>query len=205
MGLSVSKVIKEAAIQRAKPKPLPKVVMKVKVVKPEINITVDDSQWVEKSNVLLEQVQQLNNDIERTLLQKLESEYSDVRMERDKLSTRISFLVEEGATPERLMQHYNEIESYRQPLKDYYDKIEYIKRNGCLPAESDPDQEKTLFELKDQKRKLVDKRCKLQVKLKPSAKAQKPERLIMWQLELEQANAEYEEVEKLIKKMSGKA
>jgi hypothetical protein len=142
---------------------------------------------------------------QQTLLQKLESEYSDVRLERDKLSTRISFMVEEGATPSQLMHHYNEIESYRIPLQQYYDKIDYVKRNGHLPGESDPEQEKTLFELKDQKRKLVDKRCKLQVKLKPSAKAQKPERLIMWQLELEQANSEYEDVEVRIKKMSGKA
>jgi len=128
-----------------------------------------------------------------------------VRMERDKLSTKISFMVEEGATPDQLKYHYNDIESYRQTLMDYYDKIEYVKRHGCLPAESDPDQEKTLFELKDQKRKLVDKRCKLQAKLTPSAKAQKSERLILWQLELEQANAEYNDVEARIKKMSGKA
>lgn len=115
-------------------------------------------------------------------------------------------MVEGGASQDDLKDLYQKIEAFRIPLQQHYDKIAYVKQHGHLPeADTESVHEETLFELKDKKRKLVDKRCKLQRKLTASAKPSKPEQVANWELELEQATAEYNDVERRIKILEGKA
>lgn len=215
MKFNVNKVLHEAEIERQKPKPLPKVRIKSKstignhevvipspgaakrqaVSEPTEPISIDQ-EMIDSGKVYVE---------EQVLLHQLEREYADIRMERNKLSSLISTMVEEGATQEQLREHYEKIEAFRIPLQQHYDKIKYVKQHGALPEiKSDAKSEETLFELKDKKRKLIDKRCKLQKKLVASAKPSKPEQIANWELELEQATAEYNDVEKRIKQMEGR-
>jgi hypothetical protein len=194
--INVKKVLKEAEIKRNTPKPLPKVNIRTKSPGHEISHAVID----EAVHIAAP------NNSTNSLLHQLEREYADVRMERNKLSSKICTRVEDGADEGELRDIYHKIESYRAALQEYYDKIAYVKQHGHLPeVKQEPEHEFTLFELKDQKRKLIDKRCKLQAKMKPSAKSVKPSQLANWQLELEQCNAMYEDVDMRIKKMEGRA
>jgi len=193
--INVKQVLKEAEINRNKPKPLPK----VKSVKVKSDVPIAGHQL---DHIITDEALPEKND----LLHSLEREYADVRMERNKLSSRICTLVEDGADQGILRDLYHKIESYRVPLQQHYDNIAYVKQHGHLPqVKHEPEHEATLYELKDQKRKLIDKRCKLLAKLKPSAKKPKPEQLASWQLELDQCNVMYQDVEVRIKKMEGRA
>lgn len=196
--INVKKVLQEAEIKRNTPKPLPKVNIRTKS---EITHAVVDEAIQDRSNVFSK-----TERFTSLLLHQLEREYADVRMERNKLSSKICGMVEEGADQSALRAIYHNIESFRVPLQEHYDKIAYVKQHGHLPeVKQESIHEPTLFELKDQKRKLIDKRSKLQAKLKPSAKSTKPTQIANWELELEQCNALYEDVDKRIKKLEGRA
>jgi hypothetical protein len=205
--INVKKVLQEAEIKRNTPKPLPKVKMRYKSPGIATHGVVDEALSIPDVPLSVDVVQKFKRyDSKTNLLHQLEGEYADVRMERNKLSSKICTMVEDGADEGELRNIYHKIESYRIPLQEYYDKIAYVKQHGHLPeVKQEPQHEFTLFELKDQKRKLIDKRCKLQAKLKPSAKSVKPSQLANWQLELEQCNAMYEDVDMRIKKMEGRA
>lgn len=193
--INVKKVLKEAEIKRNTPKPLPKVTIRPKSPGHQLSHVIVD-----------EAIHMPPKEPENTLLHQLEREYADVRMERNKLSSQICGLVEGGADQSALRSLYHKIESFRVPLQEHYDKIAYVKQHGHLPeVKPESIHEPTLFELKDQKRKLIDKRSKLQAKLKPSAKATKPTQIANWELELEQCNAMYEDVDNRIKKLEGRA
>jgi hypothetical protein len=140
-------------------------------------------------------------------------EYDQVKTERNKLSSQIWKMVQNGADTEELRDHYTKIESFRPTLVDLWMKIEGLKKTGKLPEpkkELAPDSS-NILELKDQKRKVVDKRSKLQRKIKeamgnavdaPNGAPIKPNSTMLqkWQLELDQANAEYVALSEQIRK-----
>lgn len=207
-SIVIKEVHERIAIERAKPKP--KVVIQRNLQGRQLADngkglgTVKDAGLPDGKAVhseIKEQAIAHNN-----ILHQLEREYADTRMERDKLSSQIWRMVQDNSTQEQLRAHYEKIESYRIPLQQHYDKIAYVKQHGHLPEiKAEPHQDKSLLELKFEKRTLSDKRCKLAKKLKISAKPSKPEQIAFWQMELEQATARYHDVELKIKKMEGKA
>lgn len=198
-------VLKQAAIEKRKPRP-----------KPVIEVGNSSSKFQvsgveEKPNIEIkldtEGLKPLNSAIKDTLLLQLENEYAVVFKERNILSTEIYRMVENGATQGELASHYKKIESYRPALIDYYNKIKYVKQHGHLPEASDvvspmSEAPKSLLELKDIRSKLIDKRCKLKAKLKPSATPSKADQVVFWELELAQAEAEYQNVQERIKAIS---
>lgn len=214
---NVNKVLLDAEAERQKPKPLPKIRIKKKSdtaifarLEGGDHHPMNDLYLINEPTGPIDASKLgykiISTEEDNTLLYQLEREYADIRMERNKLSSQISIMVEGGATQEALKELYHKIEGYRGALQSHYDKIKYVKQHGQLPEiKSDAQSEETLFELKDKKRRLIDKRCKLQSKLKVSAKPSKPVQIATWELELEQANAEYNDVEKRIKKMEGRA
>lgn len=198
LKLNTQKVLKQAEEERNRPKPLPK----IKAIQPRIPqpgskpVTQAIDSMLDPSSIHV------------TDLSMAEREYSDLRQERNKLSTTISFKVEQGASTEDLKSLYEQIESFRDLIRSAYDKISRIKNGPANPTTVDVapvGEAQSLFELKDQKRKLVDKRCKLQAKLKGSAKPSRPDQIAAWTLELEQANAQYNDLEQRIRKLEGKA
>lgn len=149
----------------------------------------------------------INTPPPEALEQELWQEYNDqFVIPMKKLSSQIAHMVERGATQQELADHYASIESYRPGRIVLYDKIQHLKQYGQLPAAPEPAEENLdPYFLKDRKKKLVDKRCKLNAKLKTSAKASKPEKILEWEQELAQANIEYSEVVEKIKQVEGKA
>jgi hypothetical protein len=195
--INVQKVLTEAEQERNAPRELPR-------VKRSYQVEQEESPGSQCNQVppvasAIGTVPRIEN-----LIFELEREFADMRTERAKLSTHIYRLVENGASKTDLMEQYDKIEAYRVPLQQHYDKIAYVKLHGHLPEVATESKEETLFELKDKKRKLVDKRCKLSAKLKVSGKPSRPVQLASWQIELELATAEYQEVEKKIKQLEGR-
>lgn len=177
----------------------------------KVELTEDDKKLIDRievSDQVRERVTQAFDDIDsHNLEQELWQEYNDqFVIPMKKLSTQIAHMVERGATQQELADHYASIESYRPGRIALYDKIQHLKQYGQLPATPEPAEENLdPYFLKDRKKKLVDKRCKLNAKLKTSAKASKPEKILEWEQELAQANIEYSEVVEKIKQVEGKA
>lgn len=190
MEINLAETLKKA--DNKAPAPLPVVELdKTIVVAREINNTI---------------VQRVKEENRSDLEKQLWIEFNALKVERNKLSTEISRLVENEASKERLAEQYAKIESYRPDLIALYDKIQYVKQHGCLPAIQETTTEPPdAYRLKDEKKKLVDKRCKLKRKLKESAKASKPEKILEWEQELAQADLQYMEVENQLKQLEGKA
>jgi hypothetical protein len=187
-----AQVLKQAAVERLKPKPKPV----IEVGSSKLVVVSEPEPHVE------EQAEQPTTNNQQ-LLPQLEREQAQLLTERAKLSSQIWKLVANGASQDELKLHYERIEAFRQPLIDHYDKIAYVKKHGSLPEvpTTTNQQPTTLLELRELKRKLSDKRCKLKVKLQPSAKPSKPDQLLNWQMELAQAEAQYADVEERIKQM----
>ena len=139
----------------------------------------------------------------QTLSDQCWAEYNTVRIERAKVSNKIAPLVASGASKEALSELHAEIESYRPELQRLFEVARHVDQYGVLPELKVVQQVPSdIFSLKDQKRKLVDARCKLTKKLKQGSL--KDHKVIEWQLELDKANAEFNMVSDQLKKLEGK-
>lgn len=153
------------------------------------------------------------------LIHQLENEKSALLVERNKLSSQIWKMVENGATQADLAEHYRKIEEYRPGLIALYDKIKHVKLHGELPsAPTSATNMDDIYQLKDLKKKLVDKRCKLKAKIdkvrgkqeyKVPGGAEVPlsdkdtAKVLEWQFELDQAEAEYTQVAEKLSLLNG--
>lgn len=130
-------------------------------------------------------------------------EYNTVRIEQAQMSNRIALMVANGASKQELADLHAEIESYRPELQRLFHVARHVDQYGVLPElKVEKQMPSDIFSLKDQKRKLVDVRCKLAKKIKQGSL--KEHKVIEWQLELEKANAEYNQVDEQLKKLEGK-
>lgn len=188
-------------VEEQKLKPAPKINISI-VENTKVKLIAADKKWVDRKEIDYESIAQ--SETRSELRGELWKEYDEVMLERNKLSSQIYDMVEDGATQEQLKQHYDNIESYRPALQELFDRARHVDRYGKLPepkAQENPSLD--LLTLKDQKKKLIDRRCKLQAKIK-KGEAKNPDRVIAWQLELEQANAEYNHVDDQLKKLGSK-
>lgn len=142
----------------------------------------------------------------KDLVTKCWHEFNQVKLERNKLSSEIWRIVEAGATKQTLKEHYEKIEAYRAQLQELFDRARHAERFGDLPQEkkNDAGQAVDISSLKYEKKKLTEKRSKLQKKIK-LAEATGSDKILEWQLELEQADAMYRDLDERIRKMEGRA
>lgn len=176
--------------------------------KGRVTITKEESEFVESQPldpVIIEKVKK-DNEV-GSLQSALWKEYNDsFVLPMNKLSTQIAHMVNRGATQAELAEHYEKIESYRPGRIALYEKIRYVEQYGKLPEAPEPEKENLdPYYLKDRKKKLVDKRCKLRAKLRTNANPSKPAKLLEWEQELAQADMEYLAVEEKLKQIEGKA
>lgn len=130
-------------------------------------------------------------------------EFNKVLLERKKLSSESYDLVEDGATNATIMEHYHKIKGYQPVLANLFDVARHVEQYGSVPEEKKEDERPAdIYSLKDQLRKLIDQRCKLNSKIKRGHKSQA--KVIEWQLELDIANAQYQEVDGKLKTLQGK-
>ncbi len=205
--LNIDETLKRAAIERAKPKPTPKVVFKKstrKQVPPARPTTKPEIKAFPQISIKAD-ISAAKESLKTQVLNSMELEYNQVMTERKKLSSQIWKMVENGATREELEQHYTRIESYRPSLQKIYDDMEYIKLHGEVPRLQETAQEpETIPSLKLKRKALIDKRCKLKAKMAKKV-SQKPTKYVEWELELEIADVEYNDIDKRIKILEGKA
>jgi hypothetical protein len=147
-------------------------------------------------------IHQSKSGTRQDLLNELWSEYNEVLTDRKKLSTEFCRMVDADASKSELAAHYQRVDDLIDQGAEVYKKIQHVKQYGILPAPSAPSID--LLQLKDQRNKLVDLRCKLSNKIK-LGKAKNPNRVLSWELELDQAEAEYTLIDHKIKKLEGKA
>lgn len=176
--------------------------------KGRVTITKEESEFVESQPldpVIIEKVKK-DNEV-GSLQSALWKEYNDsFVLPMNKMSTQIAHMVDRGATQAELAEHYEKIESYRPSRIALYEKIRYVEQYGKLPEVPEPEKENLdPYYLKDRKKKLVDKRCKLRAKLRTNANPSKPAKLLEWEQELAMADMEYLAVEEMLKQIEGKA
>lgn len=176
--------------------------------KGKVIITKEEIEFVESQPVSHGIIEKVRKDNEvGDLLDVLWKEYNDsFVLPMKKLSTQIAHMVDRGATQAELADHYEKIESYRPGRIALYEKIRYVQQYGKLPEVPEPEKENLdPYYLKDRKKKLVDKRCKLRAKLRTNANPSKPAKLLEWEQELAMADMEYLAVEEKLKQIEGKA
>jgi hypothetical protein len=192
--INVKEVLR-ARDQKAKPRPLIETTSS-----PEVNSQKEVSEPTEKVS---EPKPPVIDDAH--LASKYWGAFNAIKIERNKLSSQIHTMVARGATKSELKGHYQKIESYRPHLVEAFDLARFVERHGNIPEEKKVENRPVdLFSLKDERRKLIDKRCKLQKKIK-EGKAKNPTRIAEWELELDQANAAHKLVDEKIKELEGRA
>lgn len=197
--IDVTEVLAAADKAKRSPKPVPE----IRLVS---GARLPRKKRVKKKPVVVDpDVEKALPEPQSELLQSLYREFSALKVERNRLSTEIAHLVENGAPQERLKEQYDKIEGYRPRLQDLYDKIEYVSQHGELPVVPEtPEEPETLASLKLKKESLIDERYKLRKKLQKRV-AKNPQRCIDWELRLAQADIEYQDICERIKQMEGKA
>jgi hypothetical protein len=130
------------------------------------------------------------------------ADYHKEKLQRKKLSTQIAAMVAAAAGKDDLMAHYEKIEAHSATMRQLYDRARFAEANGKLP-DANEDNNAELLALEKKRSRLVDKRCKLQSKIKKGT-AKNPDRITNWHLGLDRANAEYDQVDNEIKKITGK-
>lgn len=173
--------------------------------KPAISISIVPSDFKKPATDRLQEPRS-KSERKELLVNECWKNFNDIRIERAKLSNTINDLVESSAGTSELIDLYEKIESFRPALEKAFKIARHVEQYGELPAIADdpiapPVSTSDIFILKDKKRKLVDKRCKLQAKIK---KGKDPEQISMWQTDLDFAVLEYNEVDEQIKKLEGK-
>lgn len=132
--------------------------------------------------------------LQDALLIDLDNQDNEIRIARAKLTNQYNPMIRAGASRLELKSHYQKIESLTGHLKDIFNKRRYVKKFGRLPDQGGTKQSiltNNILALKDKKRKLTDKRCKLAKKIKVG-EATNAKKLNIWKLEMDQANREYE-------------
>lgn len=149
----------------------------------------------------------------------LQHEFCGVKKSRDMLSSQIARMVEKQRLAEALAPEdqalqekhrderralYHRIEAYRNELAAHYDNIAYVKIHGHLPQKREPPStEETIFSLRDHKRSLINRRDKLRRRIQIMA-TKDATKVPSLQLQLEQLDAEYDDVQARIKQLEGK-
>ena len=125
----------------------------------------------------------------------LQIEYNALMKERKKLSSQIWKMVENDADKEALKRHYEKIEAYRPNMVKLYNDMRYYQRYGELPRVQQKNEIdiSVLQDLKDKRKKLIDKRCKLKAKIAKTAGKSSP-KLLEWQLEMDKVDVAYQVV-----------
>jgi hypothetical protein len=193
--INVEEVLNRAQEEAQKPKPLPKILI----------ATANRSYIADLDDVKAVVIEEVKGNFASLpdVLKPMWAEYSAALVERNRLSTQIAHLVENGATQDELREQYEKIESYRPQLQDLYKKIQDAER-GKLPEEPTPTQPKTLAELKLEKEALIDRRSKLKKKIAAKV-AMNPAKYVEWEMDLAKANMEFQAIIEHIKVIEGKA
>lgn len=132
------------------------------------------------------------------------NQYNELRIEQAKVANEIHELVANGADRKAIKDLYDRVESYRPDLISAFERARYVDQHGKLPVVTNSvTPAADLYTLKDQKRKLIDKRCKLQRKIE-KGKATNAPKLPEWEMELEHADMEYKSIDEQIKQLGGK-
>lgn len=139
MKLKVTQILQDDARRKAEVKPLPVLKMKVK------------SSSRQQAEEIPAQKDPSPKDI---LLKQLWDDMGIIKKERDKLSTRTAYLVDqleaklreenplmateflEGRLPmSELQEHYSKLQQFTEQAKAIYDKIKYVEEHGELPGD----------------------------------------------------------------------
>jgi hypothetical protein len=136
------------------------------------------------------------------ILNDLVNAEAEIRRQRGKLSSSLYDHKVKGTSPEEMKEIYKKLTNeYQAQLREIYEKREHLEKHGRLPEPDDKGNEvdeSELYKLKYQVKRLNDKIYKTKKKLQPSAKPSKPEKIIEWELELDQAELQRDQLNEKI-------
>lgn len=102
-------------------------------------------------------------------------------------------------TSKALMELYKDITGLTAQGVEINRQRAFVKQYGKLPEVKIKEDDSNLAALKDTRRRLNDLICKTKKKLKPSAKPAKDEKLLEWQMKLEEAETKRALIDQQIK------
>lgn len=145
-----------------------------------------------------EQIHDTVPPVKGQLLAEIIREQADVRKARGKLSNQYQQLISSNASQAEFKTNYDKIEALTREMQELWDKRQYVERHGKLPPvkqEYNRIDSNELFELKDLRRSLNNRKSKLQAKLRnkvsyPEGSSKRQE----MQMDYEKLEAEQHEV-----------
>ena len=167
----------------------------IRIILPEViedaEKTVD--QEIGKIVEEAQQGEQVANSLQEALINDLNNQERELRIERAKLSNKYKPMIADGADQSELAAHYKKIESISAEMREIYDKREHVRQHGRLPEQGSAQasiNHSDILALKDNKRSLENRRSKLRAKI-AKGKATNAPKLAEWELYLDQLDAEY--------------
>lgn len=140
------------------------------------------------------------------LLSEQWTKMKDVKVERSRLSNAARERWLAGADQAEMKLFYAKIQEFTDEAKLIFALIKHIEKFGELPRETKDDTHvpnSDILLMKERKRQLINQRDKLRRKLKPNARQpENKDRRSMWEQNLALLDAEYEEVDRKIKKLN---
>jgi hypothetical protein len=153
---------------------------------------------IEAHNATKVQVQ-----LKDALINDLDIQERELRIERAKMSNEYHAMIESGASQGEFAANYQKIESVSSQIREVYDARDHVYRFGRLPGMGSAQSSMStsdLLALKDLRRSLINRRCKIKDKLE-IGKAKNPNRLANWKLELDKLDTEYFVVQQKINEL----
>ncbi len=193
MKVNVAETLARLEKNKHKARPLPKVTI-IQEKTPTTKELLDEFYELKEKYQSNDNIEDQRHGYNNPLIQELESELSTIKVQRAKLSTAISKMVNSGSSKNELGQLHTKIACFKKPIQEAYDKLEYVKKHGELPKKKVTSESE--LQLKDKKRKLVDLRSKLKKKLQMAeGKGNGNSKVLEWEQSLDRAELEYKEVE----------
>lgn len=141
--------------------------------------------------------------LKEALTHDLNNQERDLRIERAKLSNKYNGMIANGAGQYELAAHYRTIEAISSEIREAYERRDYVERFGRLPengsAQVAVDSANALA-LKDLKRSLVNRRNKLNTKIRKGDATKSPS-VQDWKLQLDRLDTEYIAVNDRLKEL----
>lgn len=146
-------------------------------------------------------IQDKAKDLQENLIWDLDNQERDLRIYRAKESNKYLPMIEEGATSDELVAHYQRIESISADMRDVYKTREHVRKFGRLPEQGSAGgtiEKGNILALKDLRRSLVNRRNKMKTRIKV-VEAKTPDKVTELQAKLDKLDVEFEDVRDRIK------
>lgn len=178
----------------------------IRIILPKVAAQAEDTVRETVRDTLAEKHEsdKKNIGLKDALINDLNNQERDLRIERAKLSNQYRPMIADGASMDELAHHYRKIEAISDEIREVYNSREHVLRYGRLPEQGSAQKSidsSNILALKEQKRSLINRISKTKKKI-AVGKVKNAPKLRDWELYRDQMEAELSIVQGRIKELS---